>query len=223
MVMRIGFELETGIKRNSDYRELANTLNWVVSGDGSVHTTKRNAYAIELKSRVYQFGKEMGTLVKDFNAVKKRIAETNSSMGLHIHLSFSRKQHYYKLCSWDFVDYFQTEYAKKFTKPKEVSRMNNNYCKFYRDKRQFQIASAVQLASNTKNERYWAVNFNAYPLYKTIEFRIFPSTKKVKEFKAYIRFVKYAVYSFLKADIDTTIREKAELTEEEIQAESVKI
>lgn len=223
MVMQIGYELETGIKRFSDYRQLANTLNFVVAQDGSVNTHKRNAYPIELKSKVYQYGKDMGTLISDFKAIKKRIAEVNNSMGLHIHISFSKKKNYYKLCSWDFVNYFQNEYIRKFKTPREIERTTNHYCKFYRDKRAFCIASAVQLASNTKNERYWAVNFNAYPLYKTIEFRVFPSTKKVKEFKAYIRFVKSVVYTFLKADKDTTITEKAELTQEELNAENVKI
>lgn len=205
--LNIGYELEVGLntRMSKEARKTARELGFSIGEDGSVDCWKNNSDEVEFKSPVYRKSNQKkkkrllffdvkqplvdDKLFDDFKQIACYINEINHSMGLHVHLSFANKEHYKYLFSYDFVKLFQEAYKKKFTKKKERKRMDNDYCKFYDDGYEFLDIFREATSTKCKVARGFSVNFNAYPVHHTIEFRIFPSTSDVEEFKKYVLFL----------------------------------
>jgi len=196
MKMNIGFELEAGVRDDSEARKTARSIKWQTGSDGSINIRKCNSYPIEFKSKVYIMPKNLNQMIADFKIISNEVNDINSSMGLHVHVSFSDKITYCRLCSYKFVRKFQTSYRKRFTKAKEQRRMGNSYCRFYPSKKQFEEEILKQI--EFQDGKYRSINFGAISGHGTIEFRIFPATKSVVEFKRYVNFVRRMILTFIK-------------------------
>jgi len=204
--VNIGYELEAGLntKMSREAKKTARNLGFSIGDDGSIECWKNNSMEVEFKSPVYRKSNQKNKkllffdikqplvdnkVFDDFKQIACYINEINHSMGLHVHLSFATKKHYEYLFSYDFVKLFQNAYKKNFTKKKEKKRIRNDYCKFYNNDYDFLDTFHDAVSTKTKCARSFVVNFNAYPVHHTIEFRIFPSTKNVEEFKRYVLFL----------------------------------
>jgi hypothetical protein len=212
--MAIGYELEAGLKDDGEVNRVARKLKFDLGEDGSVSCNKMDVMESELRSPVYRKHKKgkkflmfelkkpeiNNKIFSDFEQLSHYVGEINNSMGLHIHVSFRNKRYYQHLFSFAFVKFFQKEYSKNFTTRIEKQRRNNNYCQFYdpTDSEEFkEILQGALDDDGDHDNRFYAVNFNAYPVHNTIEFRIFPATKNVEDFKKYVSFVVGCVTSFV--------------------------
>jgi len=96
--------------------------------------------------------------------------DVNTSQGLHFHVSGFKKKHV--LYSKEFYDELINEYKAKATTKLEKARIDTRYARFRYD----------------QQERYRAINYvGAWRKQNTFEFRFFPSTKKVSEFRKYLK------------------------------------
>jgi len=225
---RVGYELEIGLKRDifddtpevyeddaGDYRcrecdslegdcecsgidqknkQLVN--NFSIVGDGSIRSIHPESVSKELKSKIYPLN-DIKTLLKDFEKITPFFMESNSTMGTHIHISFNKDDtNYIKLCSWDFVSSFQKAYLKNFKFSREQERRGNKFCRFYQSKMEFKRRLKKQI--NFRQQRYNSINFMSFFIHRTIEFRLFPSTKYYKRFKKYLLFTVGFINQFLK-------------------------
>lgn len=95
--------------------------------------------------------------------------DCNDSQGLHIHVSgFKKKSVIY---SQEFFEYFLEQYKKMAKSEKEKKRLTRHYCEPTYD----------------QSARHRAINYtHAYREWTTFEFRIFPSTKSVREYRKYL-------------------------------------
>jgi len=187
----LGCEIE-GLIKTTDLRKLklitSKQEGWVLGGDGSIHNSLGDGYTtFELKVGIYKIEdkpKMLNDLKKVFELIK-----VNTSCGLHIHVSFKHMSDYYKLLNWGWVNSFQNSYNNIFTSATEQARKNGGYSSFYHDESQFNNIVEQQLKYYHKTARYFSVNFNAFNLYKTIEFRIFPATDNLNKFTEYLNFL----------------------------------
>lgn len=207
----LGFELEGGFNRDlrnidnknaENFYKLLAKLKYNYGGDGSIQT---NSFGLELKSFVYTIKDktDLNKVFEDFKLISEFIEDVNKTCGLHIHLSFKNLADYYTLLNFSFADGFIKKYKEKFKTDDELQRVNNSYCRKYLSENDFKINTRKALQCNYKAFRYFAVNYNAYNLYKTIEFRIFPSTKNPNKFKDYVNFLYDYVIKFLKQNSTT--------------------
>ena len=197
---KLGCEVEClGLVENHDtYHRVSNEIGWVLSSDGSIHGAKYGERGYEFKSKVYMISdkEQMFLDVAKLFATGIRV---NSTCGLHVHVSFKDTINYYKLLDWKFVSQFQDLIRTNFTSGIEKKRLVNSYCKFFDGESDFNSISNYQLVDYHKNEhRYRAVNFNAYNLYKTFEFRIFAATNKINKFKSYLNMLLDNIAGYLK-------------------------
>jgi hypothetical protein len=214
IILNLGYEIETGINRKCfdlDYNDYSNfnqflkDKNFKHTTDGSIHLKdNQNNTPLEFNSNVYKDIKninDLNPIFEDFKILKGFIKEVNASCGFHIHLSFKNISDYYTLLNYDFANKFIKAYEEKFKGEEEIKRLSNNYCKGYENKKDFNKITRFQLRYNTKcSSRYKAVNYNSFNLYKTIEFRIFPSTKSLDKFKEYVTFLYDFVTDYIKKD-----------------------
>jgi hypothetical protein len=185
---KFGCEIECYYKYDDDdkVRELCRNNNWKLGEDGSVSTSLSDSKTAEIKVGVYDFEKIPYTEI----AKLFKLVHVNSSCGLHFHLSFENPTIYYKLFSWKFVEKFQKELLSILKSAREKERVNGSYCSYYRGENEFEDVANNQIEANFKTgSRYKAVNFNAYNLYGTFEFRIFAATNTLVKFKRYIKFL----------------------------------
>lgn len=183
-----GLILEREFEKLKDITLKNNKRGWALGGDGSIRCDNPDYCGFELKAGVYKFT-ELNILIEDLKPVFDLI-KVNASCGLHMHVSFKDILNYYKLLNWGFVDNFQKNYLNKFKNNLEQNRSSNYYSKFVNDEISFNNIIEQQLKDAYKdNSRYHAVNFNAFNLYKTIEFRIFPATSHLNKFVEYLNFL----------------------------------
>ena len=197
MQMKLGYELECGIKRNTATiaRGISRGMGWCNSSDGSIDIEEDNSTSIEFNSCVYNNTRGgMKRMRTDFKKIIPYINDINESMGLHIHISFKQKRFYKILCSYDFVRFFQNRYRRNFRKECEQERMWNEYCKFYDDAGEFNR----ERKENFECGKDFSINFGAYEYHKTIEFRIFPATKSFRTFNRYANFLKKTVKLYIR-------------------------
>ena len=208
---KIGCEVECIIKSSKidEVYLLCENKHWKMTSDGSLnagrgyHTKEIHVgvYSLDDKDRMFVDLKELFELIN-----------VNESCGLHIHLSFEKTSDYYKLLNWKFVDGFQNEIRKKFKTTLEIGRLNNSYCHFYNDEKNFIYHTNIQVKNYGKVDRYWSVNFNSFNLVKTIEFRIFAPTNSITKFKNYFNLLTKQVDGHLKntkfETIDLKIKHK---------------
>jgi uncharacterized FlaG/YvyC family protein len=87
-------------------------------------------------------------------------------------------------------------------------RITENYSFFYTSEDYFKIRTKDQISSQSKSHsRYNSVNFNAYNLYKTVEFRAFAATNKISKFKKSINFLIENVNKYLNQSQFTPLEE----------------
>lgn len=213
-ILNLGYELETGIlktnlldntEQNNIFKNFTKSKNFEFCTDGSINLSDYDKNtAIEFNSCVYRDIKtkeDLKPLFEDFKQLVPIIKEVNHSCGLHVHLSFKNMSDYYTLLNFDFVNQFLKAYEEKFKDKNEIDRLNNRYCAKYENLRDFNKITKIQLRYNAKcSARYKAINFNSFNLYKTIEFRIFPSVDNLNKFKAYVNFLYDFVINYLKKD-----------------------
>jgi hypothetical protein len=194
---KIGCEIELIIERRKvlQLRDMCEETGWVFGGDGSIHCNDSSYETAEIKSKVYKI-EEIPEML-EFVKKAMTLIKVNSSCGLHFHISFENVINYYKLFNYEFVKFFQEKIKEKFTSEKEKERLSSRWCQFYRDESHFKSIKREQLKAFHKNERYYAINYNAYNLYKTVEFRIFPATNKVLTFTKYLKMVVNDIDSYL--------------------------
>lgn len=215
-ILRLGFELEGGFinevkkedsKIRKEFINLLKKLKFIKDFDGSINSSS-DYHALELKSRIYEIKnrKDLKKVIEDFKKISEYMKEVNSSMGIHFHISFKNLSDYYTLLNFDFADRFIKKYKENFKSKIERDRLLNHYCKIYEDEKDFKNSTKQALRCMGKGFRYKAINYNAYNCYKTIEFRLFSSTKEVKKFKDYITFLYDYVINYLKEDDDGLIK-----------------
>jgi len=195
---KVGCEVECIIKKvdKPKIMALCKKAEWIVGYDGSIRNYDFSTEeSIELKSFVYKTSdiKKMITFVKKLSP----LIRVNKTCGLHIHISFENILNYHKVLKYEFVKYFQGVIETAFTTLEEKSRLQNDFCKFYTDESHFDKVSTIQLKNFHKSERYYAINYNAYNLYKTIEFRIFPATTDITTFEKYLSLATNKVTEYL--------------------------
>jgi|TARA_Y100000310_G_scaffold345029_1_gene461280 hypothetical protein len=217
-ILCLGFEIESGLDKRlyannghpddyddadieyaDDFFNLIKRIGYKTSGDGSILT---KYYACEIKSGIYEIEnkEDLNKIFEDFNKIKKYIKDTNKSCGIHIHISFKDMADYYSLLNWNFADNFLKKYEKTFKSEIEKSRLINSFCKKYEDENDFNKTTKQMLKCLNKGYRYKAINYNSFNVLKTIEFRLFPSTKSEEKFKDYITFLYDNIIKFLKKD-----------------------
>lgn len=204
-VKAIGIEAEIGAK------EFIEIPRFKLTRDESVRS--RKGYAVEYVSIPFESENE---LYEAFRGIKGNIAEINSSMGLHIHVSLRRDEDYRYLMTEKFFSYFiekVREYGERKKDRRLLNRLENNFCKGYGltgqgIERQFR-------AEGKYGERYYAVNY-AYSLHGTIEFRIFPAVRYLTKLRDYVRLVVETIDEFLECgEIVKRIKEIVTIEEEE--------
>lgn len=119
--------------------------------------------------------------------------DVNHSQGLHFHVSGFQKKSV--IFSKEFFDYFMGEYTKMAKKPQEKER----------------VSASGTLASGRRNyavatydsrDRFHAINYVfAYSEWKTFEFRIFPSTKSVADYRKYLKLIVRCITRFEKKKV----------------------
>jgi len=194
MIDKIGIEYEAGFKKEG-IDKLNKIKHLDIKQDGSVRTKEENL-SQEITTKPFKF-KDLEKLKEVVCLLADNTTEINETMGFHIHLSFTDYSDYVKLFKYDFVKRFTEEYAEKFTTTEELKRLDNQYSQQYKNNTDFFNTALSQVSYMGKGgSRYRAVNFNAYNLYNTIEFRIFGMNKKDKLIE-YIDFLINSVNSFL--------------------------
>lgn len=186
--MKFGCEIEGYVKTSEDseaLHDLINSFGWEYGSDGSISPQESCYETLEIQTTPY--------LRKDYELFLQHIEQIynymkfNSTCGLHIHLSFDDMSNYFSLLDWGFVSKFQDAYNDKFKEECEQERKLNRYSRFFKDKKDYEYKTQNQTYEQSKSrERYTAINFNAYNLYKTIEFRIFPAATSPHKFKDYL-------------------------------------
>lgn len=166
---------------------------WDYGYDRSVRTNENNC-PCEIRSKPYKIS-ELASIFEDFKVLEPYLVEVNSSSGFHIHVSFNQMQDYYKLCCYDFVKKFESLIREKFISDEEKLRLQNSYCAFYKDEKDFIKTTNEQISSG--NMRYKAVNFASFGRHHTIEFRIFPGVNKINDFKKYVNMLLDFVEDYL--------------------------
>ena len=194
---KIGVEIEgfLPLNKREDVCNSMVDLGWNFGGDGSIIPPENN-HGVEFRSEVYS----LENLDELFNATQKLFKDlkVNNSCGLHIHLSFKDLVNYYKISEWGFVEQFQNNIIELFKTETEKKRLTNHFCALYKDQKDFNDSINMCLSTRCKGGyRYKAVNYNAYSLYRTIEFRIFPATYKIENFKKYVMFLVNNVNNFI--------------------------
>ena len=196
---KIGVEIECGLVTNyseSDFSKCLTEKHWRSGYDGSVHC--RNAR--EIQSAPYLV-RDLNNFFEDAKKVFSFIASSNSSCGLHIHISFANLKQYYLLFSYKFVQAFQNYIKQQFISVDERARLDNYYCKFYSNEQNFLNATKSQIADHYKScESYHIINYNAFNLYHTVEFRVFPGVSSLSELKKYVNMLLAFVDKYLSVE-----------------------
>lgn len=194
------------------------SLGFEIAEDGSISTNENLTECVELRSPIYSLeenGKEK--IINDFKAIQKYFKDSNDTMGLHFHISFTGDDtNYLKLCSWEFVSKFQQEYLNNFEYERESKRINNQYCKFFISEDDFK-EKVIRQQKNDHNARYTSVNYKSFAKTRTIEFRIFPSTKYYTRFEKYLTFTLDLIEEYLKNAKLPQISRSRELDKKEIE------
>lgn len=215
--LRFGYELECAISQSEfndvptddDEQPTEEIEAWLPDGyrhvnDGSVESSQY--YPIEFNSRVYDRS-EFPQALRDFATIAEHVKEVNNTMGLHVHVSFPDVETFERLSTVEFPIYFEQKFRESFIYEsngrrvgrKEQARLGNRFCRVPSESPR-DLASLMheQITAYGKDQsRYTAVNYNAYQCHKTIEFRVFPSTKNPSRFAKYLMFLFAVVDSFL--------------------------
>lgn len=253
-ILNIGFELETGVfkkfnksfilkkeglfkniknENNIKFREFLKNKKFISVTDGSIHLNKKNCDNAEFNSCVYEdinTKKDLKIILQDFKELSEFIGEINNTMGLHFHISFKNFSDYYSLLNYKFFEVFINGYIDKFKNEIEQKRINNNFCSPYLNEKEFNLITRNQLKFNYKCARYKAINYNSFNIHKTIEFRIFPSTKSLKKFKEYLYFLYDCIINYLKeidkrqkGEIEILIKKQAKFNKEDFKKEIINL
>lgn len=200
---KLGIEIECicPSAKMDDVRIICTEVGWRIGSDGSIGGARDGETELEIKSKPT----DIDDLPEIFSTITKlfKIVRVNSSCGLHVHVSFKDTINYYKLFDWKFVKEFQEWVRSTFnTTIVERERFSNHYCKFYISEENFKEVGERQLGSYGKDgSRYQAINFNAYNLFKTVEFRIFAATAKPTKFKAYLNGLLRFIDTYVQRDL----------------------
>jgi hypothetical protein len=174
-IKAIGCEIEMAYKQE-DRGKVDKISKVTLCGDGSICARKGDMDEIEVVTNPFDY-KDIDKLKAKIQEVGKYVGEINKTMGFHVHISFDSYEDYCKVLDYQFEQEFLEEYKANFKTLREKARLENDFCGGYKTKKEFDRITALALASLEKNHRYYAVNFNAYPVHNTIEFRIFPMNK----------------------------------------------
>jgi len=195
----LGVEVECIIS-HSNLNVVENMIrqkNWENGYDGSIRTSNSgDGDGREIKLR-YDLV-DIDRLFQDYEKLAELI-KVNKSCGLHFHISFKDPIVYFKLASYDFVKFFQDGITALFTTEAERYRLSCRFCSLYASEQNFSTYANKQLNSPSRcgESRYKAINFNAYNLHKTIEFRIFAPTVKIEVFKKYVLFLLRTIEEYI--------------------------
>lgn len=187
---KIGWEIECfATYDNAEIaKNLARTFNWKVGSDGSIRNYPDGHTSLEFKSRVISIA-EIDIMLEETKKILA-LVKVNSTCGLHIHLSFAKMADYYKLMTWKFAQMFQNKFKEIFTSSNDTLRITEYYSYFYTSEEYFNKRISTQILDNYKShERYNSINYNAFNLYKTIEFRAFAATDSFLKFKKTVNFL----------------------------------
>lgn len=216
---KIGVELEFGSEKNriffqNNFKENISDIH----SDGSVNTDLNFSHEIVTKPFKAENKED---LLKFIDSVSKNIDDINSSMGFHVHLSFKNYEDYLKILSYRFNQKFKKAILGMFKDSLEKKRLTNDFCLFYKNENAFDINTLNAIKTHSKDFRYFAVNYNAYNIHNTIEFRIFPMNKAEK-LKKYIDFLVGFVESYLeKNKLEDVNREGKKQFKEVILADKI--
>lgn len=201
---KIGVEIEC-IVNDDKYQvlyQICQQNHWTLKNDGSVSVNNRNSNTergVEFTLGPYSFT-DIPLMLEKIDIALTQVAYVNNTCGLHFHLSFDDISVYYKLLNWNFAQAFQNTIKEKFKTKLELGRLQNRFCVQYKDETDFKEHTNKQLNSYYKDDRYFSINYNAYNIHKTIEFRIFAPTMKVKKINGYINLL----LNSITAHINTT-------------------
>lgn len=192
--IKIGTEVEWSCKIKQNPVEGGYTQFWNLQYDGSVRGkydsnefTTRIGSLVEVdlsnpKEGINKIVEQFRILVRNMEKI-----DVNDSQGLHFHVSgFQRKS---VIFSQEFFDYFMEEYKKIAKQPHEVKRINTS-------ERVDGHINFCQCVYN-QGQRYRAINYiHAYAEWKTFEFRLFPSTKKIADYRRYLTMLVKCIAKF---------------------------
>jgi hypothetical protein len=218
----IGVEVECLVLKNklSSVNAFAKNKNWEMGFDGSIRGDNDTHESKEIKLR-YDL-EDLDKLFEDYEKLAESIV-VNKSCGLHFHVSFKEPIIYFKLASYDFAKLFQDKIVALFRTEDEKYRLHCRFCSLYTNETNFLNVTSKQLSSVFRpgEPRYRAINYNAYNLHQTIEFRIFAPTTKIEVFKKYVLFLMKTIEDYIKDKSLTT--EEIVLKDRMLETKPIKI
>lgn len=204
---------------------------WEIHHDGSIHVERVRGSATIPNEAVSPPLEDLDKLKEQMSQVWKLINRVNPSMGFHIHISMPRRN-YYRLSSWDYVNFFQTKVRKDL--PEVAARIDLpddgvyraedtariNYCKAFTSKEDFTKKYNIQTKYREKHaERYTSINY-AWSRFGTIEFRAFPMNKSYAKTVSYLDYVLANVDEYLEMVKEDKIRNLSSFDKDMIDTDS---
>jgi len=102
-INKVGVEIECGVHPDHAHDEFPGFTN---TSDGSLRDNGERTACREFVSEAHDYPSQMEDLELGLNDVYEIINEINESMGLHIHVSFTKDEYYYRLASKKFENFF---------------------------------------------------------------------------------------------------------------------
>lgn len=102
-INKVGVEVECGVHPDHSRADIAGFNN---TTDGSLRDNGNHTSCREFVSEAHDYPSQMEDLKLGLEDVYEIINEINESMGLHIHVSFTKDEYYYRLASTKFEEFF---------------------------------------------------------------------------------------------------------------------
>lgn len=192
---KIGVELEIAVDKPAPTVKAFNR-----EGDGSIHSngmpdkTAREYVSEPISYKSDWDNSEMSKLESGiYKLYKKHGASANSSMGMHMHVSFYQDFYYYSLASEKFRDFF-IERLKDSELYESNAQLRErvegvNYSKPIQNHKELQ----AQMERHGSRYRHFAYR----PSMQTIEFRVMPAFNSKREVMDAIDFITSTINSYL--------------------------
>lgn len=197
---KIGIELELGIDREDG--DSPSVPKFRITHDGSINCsgidcdTNREYVSVPCDYKADWMNDDMNELDSAITRLyNDHNAQTNSSMGMHLHMSFYKDYYRYAIASEDFIEYFEEEIKEsdlysEYQLLRERLRGNNSYAKKVRED---DLQRAINRGGASGSSRYRHFIYRS----GTVEFRIMPGLDSAKDVRRAVDLLTSIVNSYL--------------------------
>lgn len=178
---KVGIEVEIGISNEWESDAEIGSF-WRQTYDGSISSRSADQATEFLSTPVDT--RNLARLKDNLTVLYQYVQDANSSMGLHVHLSFNEDKHYWALASKEFCDnYIEALKESPMYEGQLKTRIDqsNEYAETVNS-----IDTVESMLSG--RSRYHAVNFASWSEHHTLEFRIFPAYDNVRDIMEAVTF-----------------------------------